>query len=397
MGYRYVTPDQTVVIGTGALQSLPVELSSRDIGRVCLVSSPTASQSTAMQMTRQMLEGFEIVSEYLEVGEHAPIVDTERFAAQIHQAPPHAFLAVGGGSPSDTAKALAILLAEGPPLEDRCSTFCPPDQFRHVDLPAPKIPVIVVATTLSGAEITPGGGATSPQGIKRVFWDPKVAARVILFDTAALSAVPKTILLSTGMNGLAHCAEALYSRTRSPISSALAREGARRLATGLLGLQIEERPSEQVWEDLEIGAAIGGMVISNARVGVHHAMCHVLGAAYGLPHGVANSVMLPYALAFNYPVTQKEQEDFADAIRPALQGYGLPSDGSPAQVTASLQSAVGVPTTLEAAGLRKEDLDGVACDVMQDRGLYFNPRRVADTEEVLAILESAWTGTLVEN
>jgi alcohol dehydrogenase class IV len=129
MSYRYVTPDQTLVIGRGALRSLPAELSSRGIGRVCLISSPTASRSAAMQLTRQMLEEFEVTSEFGEVAEHAPIIDTERFAEQIRSNPPDAFVAVGGGSASDTAKALAVVLAEGAPLENRCSTFRPPDQF----------------------------------------------------------------------------------------------------------------------------------------------------------------------------------------------------------------------------------------------------------------------------
>jgi alcohol dehydrogenase class IV len=394
MGYRYVTPDQALVMGEGALESLSSELKVRGIQRISLVSSPTAARSLAMERTQQQFDGVDVTSALLDVVQHAPISATEQFAEEIRSSPPDAFIAVGGGSAGDTAKALAILLSEGGPLEDRCSTFTPPNHFQHVDLPAPKIPVIVVATTLSGAEVTPGGGATNQHGVKRVFWDPKVAARVVFFDTESLSAVPRDILLTTGMNGLAHCAEALYSRTGSPISSALAREGARRLTSGLLGLAMDEPPPPQMWEDLEMGAAIGGMVISNARVGVHHAMCHVLGAAYGLPHGVANSIMLPYALAFNYPVTQSEQEEFADEIRPLLQARGLPGDGSPAHLVAELQTAIGVPTTLEAAGVRREDLMSVARDVMQDRGLYFNPRRVSERQEILAVLENAWIGTI---
>jgi len=396
VSYRYVMPDQTLLIGAETLSALPSELKGRGVRKLCVISSPRASGSVAAALVRQALAEFDVVREITDVRQHAPIEDTERWASELRKDPPDAMVAIGGGSPSDTAKAIAILLAEGGQMEEHCSTFTPPDKLQNVDLPAPKIPVVTIPTTLSGAEITPGGGATNKDGVKRVFWDPKVASRVVVFDPMAMSDVPPMILLTTGMNGLAHCAEGLYSRTRSPLSSALAREGASNFAEGLLAIALGDRDQLRTLVTLQVAAAIGGMVISNARVGMHHAICHVLGAAYGLPHGVANSVMLPYVLEFNHSATEAEQAVFADALRPALAARGLPTAGSPAQVTRTLQTAIGVPSNLSEVGIRAADLERVAADVMQDRGLFFNPKHVLHSDEPLSVLRNAWAGRLGE-
>ena len=396
MTFRYVTPDQTLLIGQDILTTLPPELASRGIRRVCIVSTQRASRSRAAALVKVALSDIEVVRDIDTVRQHAPIVDTEGWASELNGKSLDAIVAVGGGSASDTAKAIAILLAEGGRMEQHCSAFTPPDQLMHVDLQAAKLPVIAVPTTLSGAEVTPGGGATNEAGIKRVFWDPKTASRVVIFDPEAMREVPTAVLLTTGMNGLAHCAEALYSRTRSPLSSALAVQGAKDFAEGLLALARGDRQQDETLLKLQGAAAIGGMVISNARVGLHHALCHVLGAAWRVPHGVANSVLLPFVLEFNYFDTQQPQEQFADALRPALAARGLPASGSPAKVTATLQRAIGVPDSLKSIGISAIDIERVAEDAMQDRGLFFNPKPVQHAEELLPVLRAAWNGRLAE-
>jgi alcohol dehydrogenase class IV len=397
LSYRFVTADQTLLLGVDIRESLPAELASRQLRRVCIVSTPRASISRGAARVREALARSEVIRFIDDVREHSPIVDTERWASQLRNDAPDALIAIGGGSASDTAKAIAILLAEGGRLEQHCSSFTPPDQLEAVDLPNAKLPVIAVPTTLAGAEITPGGGATNQNGVKRVFWDPKVASRVVLFDPAAIADVPVGILLTTGMNGLAHCAEGLYSRTQSPLSSALAAQGASDFAEGLIALASHDRDVDATFAKLQVAAAIGGLVISNARVGMHHALCHVLGASLGLAHGVANAVMLPYVLEFNYAETKDAQERFADALRPALASRGLPVDGSPAKITMTLQRAIGVPSSLRSVGISEHDLDGVAKEVMQDRGLFFNPRPVRRSTEPLAVLQNAWAGILSED
>lgn len=390
--FRHDQARQVFLCGSGSIESLPAEIESLGVRSVCLIGSHRSLTSTAGAATRIALASTEIIHEFDTVRPHARIANTEQIAHALVAEPPDAIIAVGGGSASDTAKGLVILLAEGFPLAEHCSTFTPPNRLSQVELRQPKIPVISVPTTLSGAEVTPGGGATDSNDIKRVFWDPKVASRVVVFDSDLVAETPTMLLAQTGMNGLAHCAEALYSKAASPLSSGLALEGARLFASSLPKLATSTGTTRrQTLDDALAAACIGGMVISTARVGLHHAICHVLGAAFGIPHGVANSVMLPYVLEFNHDCTADAQRLLAGALAEGLDAD--PALGA-ARLVALVQERTGVPPTLESAGLRQENLAAVAAGVMQDRGLFFNPKRVADASAILDLLRRAWSGQL---
>lgn len=392
--YRNETPAQTILLGSGAIRALSQELEKLRLRRIVVISSPSAARSGAMQLVQASLGTVEIVWSFDRVQAHAPIADSELLAQQLVRTPIDAIISVGGGSASDTAKAVAVVLAEGGPLEDRCSTFSPQEDVRPVDLPSPKIPIIAIPTTLSGAEITPSGGATNSDGVKRVFWDSKLAARVVALDPRAIADVPEVVLTTTGFNGLAHCAEAAYSRGRSPLTKALALEGAKNLCAGLLRLRKRSGPLDQVFEQLQLGAAFGGMVISNARMGLHHAVCHVVGPPFHVSHGLVNAIILPYVLAFNLEASQEEQEELATAIRPVLGAYGVSTSGSLARLVSQLQKALELPSSLREAGVPREQLLTIARAVMGERGLHFNPRRIHNPDQLLPLLIASWNGSL---
>ncbi len=387
---------QTLVVGRGSVGVLASELETAGVRRVAVLTSPSVAAGATFARVMEQLSAVEVVNTFTAVRPHALIEDTEPLAADLSQVAPQALVAVGGGSVSDTAKACAILLAEGGQLEDHCSTFTPPDQLHAPILPGRKAPVLAIPTTLSGAEMTPGGGATNAQGIKRVFWDPKVAVSHAIFDPEVLAETPESLLVTTAMNGLAHCAEGLYSRTRNPVSTALALRGASLFAFGLIELG-RSGATEETLLALAEAAALGGMVISHARVGLHHAICHVLGAQCGLHHGVANSVMLPYVLDFNGPDTVNEQSLLAVALSEGIARAGVELDqradgyGAP-ELVALVGSFAGAPRSLQETGLAIDMLEPVSRGTMQDRGLYFNPRKVQNVGEVLGILERAWDG-----
>ncbi len=389
---------QTLITGAGAVASLAREIERHGYRRVALLSSPSVAAGDGVRRVRAQLQGTEIVETFTAVRPHAPIADTEALAARLAPRPPDAIVAVGGGSVSDTAKACSILLAEGGRLEEHCSTFTPPDRLVAPDLPHPKTPVLAVPTTLSGAEMTPGGGATTADGVKRVFWDPQVAVSLAVFDPDVLAETPRELIVATAMNGLAHCAEGVYSRTRNPVSTGLALRGAELFAAGLTRLAQSADPDESALLRLAEAAALGGMVISHARVGLHHAICHVLGAYCGLGHGTANAVMLPFVLRYNEPATVSEQRALAVALATGLNGAGacpgpLGADaGHAADRVAELEQIAGAPRSLREVGIAEADLPEVARRTMSDRGLFFNPRRVEDVAEVLGILERAWEG-----
>jgi alcohol dehydrogenase len=133
------------------------------------------------------------------------------------------------------------------------------------------------------------------------------------------------------------------------------------------------------------------MVISNARVGIHHAMCHCLGGLGGLGHGEANSIMLPFAMAYNIDVATEELAQMAEAMGVDTARMDRRAAAQAAiDAVRRLQQAAGVPMRLRDTSLKREMLPQIAEHTLYDRGLFFNPRRTSSAEPILKVLEEAW-------
>lgn len=304
---------------------------------------------------------------------HSSDTRVEALADEARRRDVDGFIAVGGGSVVDTAKAIALLLGEGGRLVDHASTYSPGQGVRSPPVPAPKRPIVSVPVTASGAEVTPSFGIRTGDGHKLLFRDPQLSARVVLLDPRFNLETPAAVMLATGMNGLAHCLEGLYASVRSPVSSALAVAGARRFMTALPAVA-EDPDSIDARAALLAAGHLSGLVLVDARTCLHHALCHVIGATTGAGHGDANAVMLPHAIAFNATVA-------ADCLAPVADIVDR---------LEALQRAIGVPRRLRDIGVAADRLPGIARQTLGERGLHYNPRPVADAGLLLALLEAAW-------
>lgn len=376
-----------VLLRPGVIDTLGSEMAALGCERVMVVCGGNTRASRLFERVMAAL-GPRAVTVYDQVVEHSSVAMVTDGAELAQRLGVDGLLAVGGGSASDTAKAIAILLGEGGLLEQHASRFIPPDQFFPKPLPAPKLPLAAVVTTASAAEVTPGLGVRDAQGRKLLFWDNTLAMRLIMLDPEANVEVPVRVMATTAMNGLAHAVEGLYSRLRNPISDALALHSIR-LFRQALPRMVQDPSSIDARAGVLTAAHLSGMVISNARVGIHHAICHCLGARGGLSHGVANSVMLPHAMAYNLPVCQSELATMAPALGVPAVSESAMAEAAIEQVR-ELQQQAQVPTRLRDTGLARELLPDIARDTMADRGLYFNPRRTDSVEAVRQLLEAAW-------
>lgn len=367
-----------LVLRAGAVHALREELDRLGVRRPLLLSSPRTAASSLFATVLDLLQDVAALT-VTDIPAHSSVQTATDIAAAARRAHIDGVVAVGGGSVSDTAKAVTLLLAEGGELAQHASRFIPPRQVIIPALLAPKLPIISIPVTASGAEVTPSFGIRTDAGTKLLFWDAQLASRVVLADPAATQDIPASLLLNTAMNGLAHCIEGLYSTARSPIASALALDATRRFGSAMRELA-QEPHREAARGELMLAAHMSGMVLASARSCLHHAICHVLGATFGVPHGAANAVILPHAVRFNAPAAQAE----ITAAAHALGGDDLPA------CLIALQAETGVPTRLRDLGIAREDLPGVAHHVMGERGLAFNPRAVTHPDDILSILMAAW-------
>lgn len=387
--FDYQNTGTRVLMRPGAIDGMGADVDRLGCRRLLLICGGNTRRGAVFERVRQAL-GARVVSVFDRVVEHSSTAMVSEGARVVRQAAVDGLVAVGGGSASDTAKAIAILAAEGGRLEDHATRFVPPDKFFPTDLRAPKLPVIAVPTTASAAEVTPGLGIRDEAGRKLLFWDTKLACRLIVLDPLANLDVPAAVMAATGMNAFAHCVEGLYSRLRNPMSDALALH-AIRLLTPALPSMVANPGDVGARAAVLSGAHLSGMVICNARVGIHHAVCHCLGALGGLSHGVANSILLPHAVAYNLDVAAAEIAQVAAAM--GVETRGLPERAAAeAAVDAirALQLAARVPRRLSEAGLARERLPAIAEHALGDRGLYFNPKPTASAAPILELLERAW-------
>lgn len=378
-----------VVMGPGVLEGLAEEVRRLGGTRVMLITGGKTAKTKLTACASAAL-GQQLVEVFDAVVEHSGTHIVEQAAKRAAASGVDLLLAIGGGSASDTAKAVAILLAEGAPLHRHANVFTPPDTLIQQHLDRPKLPILAIPTTASAAEVTPGLGIRDADGHKLLFWDPKVAARTILLDPEANLEVPPALMATSGMNAVAHCVEGLYSKRRNPVAEGLALQGLRLLGEGLPALVHAPNDVEPRGQVL-YGAHISGMVISSTRTCIHHGLCHVLGALGGLSHGVANSIMLPFAMRFNARVAAPQLKLVAQALGTEVAGL---SDADAAEkgieAIVRLQRAIGVPMRLRDTGLKRESIPSISVHAMGDRALYFNPGPSVTPRDVVEVLEAAW-------
>lgn len=374
-----------LVYGDGSLGQLQAELTELGIRRPFLVSGRRTAESAVYRQALAGLAGL-AVAEYTQMPEHSPIADVRlvRDLAASHGA--DGFVAVGGGSASDACKAAALWLAEGGELEDHASRFTPPADLVIPKLDAPKLPIVAIPTTLSAAEVTMGGSVRTEDGRKLGLVDFKLAARLIVIDPTVSTEVPVNVFLASGMNGLAHCIEGLYSKVQTPVTAALALHAIKLFMESLPA--VARDPGSAAARGRALAAAhLSGLVLLNARSCLHHAACHALGAVAGISHGDANSIMLPYVMEFNRtdPAATSAMAESATAL-----GASEAAAAAAIERVRWLQAKIGVPRRLRDTGMPRNLLASVAAKVMNERGLYVNPRTVTDATQVEAVLAAAW-------
>ena len=198
-------------------------------------------------------------------------------AALCMQYQPDLLIALGGGSPMDCAK--AIRLASGLPM-----TF-----------------YAIPTTAGSGSEVTSFSVLTK-DGIKHPVVDPDLRPDAAILDHDLLVSLPAGLMADTGMDLLAHCVEAIAATNRSSFTDALAFAGA---SAALSDLPAAFAGDGDARGRLLEAATMAGMAFDNAGLGLCHAVAHVLGGVYHLPHGRLCAMVLPHVMAVNQSALPK--------------------------------------------------------------------------------------------
>jgi alcohol dehydrogenase len=290
-------------------------------------------------------------------------------------------ISLGGGSPHDCAKGIALCATNGGHISD----------YEGVDRSQkPQLPLIAINTTAGTAsEMTRFCIITDEvRHVKMAIVDRNVTPLLSVNDPAMMAKMPKSLTAATGMDALTHAIEAYVSTAATPITDACALK-AMSLIAGWLRRAVEEGSDMQARENMAYAQFLAGMAFNNASLGFVHAMAHQLGGFYDLPHGVCNAVLLPHVQSFNAQVCPQRLTDVAHAMGVDIHGLS-PQDGAQAAIAAirTLSAAIDIPAGLTALGVRETDFPVLAANALKDACGVTNPRR-ADQQEIETIFRLA--------
>jgi maleylacetate reductase len=381
--FRYISYIQEVNFGAGALARLGEAVDRFGWQRLLLCSTSSMQRGGHIAEASRAL-GERLAATYASVQPHVPESQVAKVLELARQHQADAIIGLGGGSAIGTAKAVSYALDEQPTGWPARKPL-PSDQ--------PQVPVIAIPTTYAGSEMTPVYGVTRQQdGIARkiTVTDPKIAPRLIIYDPLLTLDLPPDLTASTGINALAHCLEALYSITRNPLSTAAALSGVRAIITALPRCYADGHDLAARTEMLQ-GSYLAAAALAHVAMALHHGICHVLGGTAGVPHGVANSIILPHALRFNLDATASELAQAAEAMSIATDGRSSRAAAEEAiQRVDHLIAQLHLPRRLREAGVKEDELPRLADLALQSRAVQSNPRPVQEAAPLLELLRAAW-------
>ncbi|WP_194774800.1 maleylacetate reductase [Pararhodonellum marinum] len=345
--FTYKSIGAKVIFGKPLIPSLKEELKggkSRNIGVIASKrNAPILEEISNFQEVDTLVH-------FDQVAQHVPDALVKEALDFFEKDKPDLILAVGGGSAIGLAKALVL---------ERKMEFW------------------AVPTTYSGSEMTNIYGI-SYQGKKVVKRDDRVHPHRIFYDPELSMGLPLGLAVPSAFNALAHLLEALYSVEKNPLIESMTEMGIKELLEGLKALSTRGKLDEATNRKLLFGAYVGGKVLSEVSMGLHHKTAHVLGGNFGLDHAKTHTLILPYVLKYQWPYLDS-------SIRSAFQL--LFQDEQPYASILNLQQQMGVDFKLRDLGMKEDSLEEAVSYLMDMH--YSNPAPL-DTEKLLEMLKEAY-------
>jgi alcohol dehydrogenase len=282
-------------------------------------------------------------------------------------------VAIGGGSPIDAAKAVAVLSGNGGRILD----------YEGIDTIAKPIPpmVMVPSTGGSGADVSQFCVITDTgRRLKATIAGRALVPDISVTDPSLLTTMPPELSAHTALDALSHGIEAYVSKAASFLSDGHALAAIRGVLDHLLP-SIDDPADLRAREGIARASLQAGIAFTNALLGATHAIAHQIGGYLDLPHGLLNAILLPHVMRFN-AVTHADRFVGVAAAMGVETARLTPFEAAEAAVASvqRLREKVGIPAGLAKVGVRREYLARFAADAMHDAYLTTNPRAVSEDD-----------------
>lgn len=376
--------NETSYHGQGAIEAIVPEAESRGFKKALIVTDADLVKFNVVKKVTDLLDKAGMAYAVFDKVKANPSVGVVKAGVEAFKAAGADYMiAIGGGSPQDTAKGIGIIV-NNPEFADVVSLEgVAPTKNKSV-------PVIAVATTAGTAAETTINYVITDEAKRRKFVcvDPHDIPVVAVVDPDMMASMPKSLAAATGMDALTHAIEGYTTQAAWELADTLNLKAIEIIARSLRQAVAKD---PKAMEDMALGQYVTGMAFSNVGLGVVHGMAHPLSAFYNTPHGVANAVLLPYVMEFNAPYTGAKFREIARAM--GVKGVDAMSEDeyrkAAIDAVKQLKKDVGIPETLKEIGVKEEDLDALADAAMADVCTGGNPRPCTK-ELVLEVYRTAF-------
>jgi len=386
--FEFYNPTR-IVYGQGIASDFAAELDSLGVEKYFIVSDTIISDLgiTKKVMDGLLSAGIEVTGEFLDVPQDSEVSTVNGCAEQATASGAEGLIAIGGGSVIDTAKAANILISEGGDLIE--------DHSGAQTLTRPLKTLVVIPTTAgTGSETTMAAVVYDKENrVKTSFTDKFLLPSLAVLDPEMTLSLPPKLTASTAMDALTHAIEAYVDLQWSPVSDALALGAVELIFNNIVqatnhGEDLEARGA------LLIASTMAGIAFSHSMVGCVHGMAHSVGGLYRVPHGIANAILLPHGMEYNFDEARDKLAKLAPIMGEDISGLSVEDEARKAieavkKLTGALNKMGMLPLRLREVGVIEDGLLEIAEATVLDGASFYNPREVV-AEEILVHLKNAY-------
>lgn len=378
------TGAKKIAFGVGAFDSLPDYLGELKAKNPLVVIDPALAASGLQERIKDLLGRKNLkMTLFDKVEPEPPIELADAGAKAAIKAKCDAVIGIGGGSAMDVAKAIAVIAANKGKAVDYLGLG---------KVPGPGLPKIMVPTTAgTGSEVTFTSvfirkNLKKKEGMNSPYLYPELA---VLDPTLTLS-LPPHPTATTGLDALCHAIESYTSVNASPMSEMISLEAIVLIAENLRTC-VHDGGNLEARSQMLLGSLYAGMGLANAGVTAVHSLSYPLGGKYGVPHGLANTLLLPHVMAYNLPGALEKFADIADAMGEVTDGLSVrDAAGLAIEAVENLIEDCDACITLEDLEIPEEDFEDLAKVALTvARPLENNPRKVT-LEDAVEIYRAAY-------
>ena len=381
---RRIMLNGTSYFGQGAIQEIVNEIKNRHFKKALVTSTPDLFEFKVATKVTDLLDAAGIDYEIYDGIKPNPTIENVTAGVDACKAAgADVIVAVGGGSPIDTSKAIATIITNPEFADVRSLEGLAPTKN-------PCLPIIAVTTTSgTAAEVTINYVITDVEKNRKfVCVDPHDIPIVAIVDPDMSASMPTGLCAATGMDALVHAVEGYITKGAWELTDMLHLKAIEIIGRSLRSAVAGDYAGR---EAMSLGQYIAGMGFSNVGLGIVHSMAHPLSAVYDIPHGKACAMLLTAVLKFNAPATGEKYREIARVM-------GVPNVDAMDEATyrqaaihviQKLADDVGIPKSLSEAGVKREDIPFLAESAFNDACTPGNPRDVS-LEEIIGIYESIY-------